>query len=264
MANSAFDALIFDVDGVLLDVSHSFVQVIRQAIFDGFEKYCGGQNDCSGYGKEQERILKLNGGFNDDYDLAWALLCICASTGEKLLSRALPNAQKLSHALENFKGDVKEWVASNYGELIPYGEFRKHCDELYLGTEKKRGLQALETPLLHKNWRDLPLPVGLYTGRDLAELACAYKSLGWEAFPPENVIHRETGICKPSPLGLELLCKRFGAQNPLYFGDTASDLLAYKAFGKGSFVAIGELLDVPHRFANCDEALIWLENRYKL
>ena len=254
--NREFDALIFDVDGVLLDVSRSFPEVIKRSILDGFEKFCGGTNDCEGYGAVHEKIMKLHGAFNDDYNLAWLLLSMSAATGARKLSEAFPPPEKLTEELKTFSGDVIEWTLSRYGDLIPYAEFRQHCDNLYLGTKGSKGLHLLETPLIHVKWNELPLPVGIYTGRDCKEISCAYESLGWQPLPEENVIHRETGICKPSPKGLEILCERFGAENPLFFGDTASDMMAYNAFGKGVFVAIGCLLqEAENRFADCDMAL---------
>jgi len=256
MNKTIFDALIFDVDGVLLDVSKSFPEVIRTSIIDAFVRYCNGEVDCVGYTPEHEQLLKLHGAFNDDYDLAWALATITAANGHNKLSQAFPTVEKLSLELKTFSGDVKSWVTERYGMLIPYAEFRAHCNDLYLGTKEKKGLHLLETPLLNSDWEALPLPAALYTGRDLPELECAFESLQWRNFPQELIIHRETGICKPSPRGLEILCERLGAKNPLYFGDTASDLMAFNAFGKGTFVAIGTLLpNVSLRFANCDDAL---------
>ena len=41
------DALIFDIDGVLLDVTKSFPEVIRLCIVNGWEKFCGGAADCA-------------------------------------------------------------------------------------------------------------------------------------------------------------------------------------------------------------------------
>lgn len=256
MKQTKFDALIFDVDGVLLDVSKSFPQVIRTSIIDAFSHYCNGEIDCDGYTKEHEKLLKQHGSFNDDYDLAWSLATITAADGHKKLSEAFPTVEKLTHELETFSGDIKNWATARYGNLIPYEEFRAHCNDLYLGTKEEKGLHLLEIPLLNCEWQALPLRAALYTGRDMTELNCAFESLNWHDFPKELIIHRETGICKPSPIGIQLLCERLGAKNPLYFGDTASDLIAFKAFGHGSFVAIGNLLpEVQLRFKNCDEAL---------
>ena len=90
--NFKADALIFDIDGVLLDVTRSFPEVIRQAVFGGWEKFCGGISDTPGYNAGHERVLKRHGAFNDDYDIAWTLLSMAAASGEKLLSKALPRS----------------------------------------------------------------------------------------------------------------------------------------------------------------------------
>ncbi|MCE5202577.1 MAG: HAD family hydrolase [Synergistaceae bacterium] len=235
------DALIFDIDGVLLDVRHSFPEVIRQCILQGWEIFCGGISDAGGYTQAHERLLKRHGAFNDDYDIAWTLLSISSRSGKRRLSAAFPSPEKLEEEIETFKGSVPLWVASRYGELVPRSEVRSLCAELY-GTGDTGGLHMLETPMLHSHWSELPLPVGIYTGRNLIEWELAKKSLGWQDFPSEHVVHSDSGILKPSPEGLDILCKSLGSCSPLFFGDTASDMKAHKAFGKGDFVAIGELL----------------------
>jgi phosphoglycolate phosphatase-like HAD superfamily hydrolase len=116
------------------------------------------------------------------------------------------------------------------------------CAELYFGTEEAPGLYRLEIPMLGSHWEELPLPVGVYTGRNLAEWHLAKNALGWQDFPDDRIIHSDTGIYKPSPEGLELLSKRLGCVDPVFFGDTGSDMKAQAAFGKGHFVAIGALL----------------------
>lgn len=76
------DTLIFDIDGVLLDVTGSFPEVIRQAVSTGWERFCGGASDVPGYNAGHERVLKRHGAFNDDYDIAWTLLSMAAASGE--------------------------------------------------------------------------------------------------------------------------------------------------------------------------------------
>lgn len=255
------DALIFDVDGVLLDVSRSFPEVIRQTILKGWVKFCGGISDSKGYTEEHEYIMKRHGAFNDDYDLAWALLSISAASGSKKLSEAFPSPRHLEKEIETFSGTVESWVHSRYGDLVPRRESRVMCNALYFGNGKTRGLHCLETPMVHCHWSRLPLAVGLYTGRDIPELTAGEEMLEWQDFPLDNVVHSESGVCKPSPEGLEILCERFGAKNPIFFGDTASDYLAYKAFGRGYFAAIGSLLpEAEYRFKDTEEALAKLIN----
>ena len=195
------DALIFDIDGVLLDVTKSFPEVIRRCVADGWEKFCGGVTDCAGYGPEHEWVMKRHGSFNDDYDLAWTLLSMTAASGEKLLSHALPSPERLTEELADFRAPLVEWVLGKYGGLVPRSESRAMCAELY--GDPERGLYKLEKPALSRRWDELGLPVAIYSGRNAYEWELAKKSLGWEDFPDELIIHSDHGIEKPSPEGLE-------------------------------------------------------------
>ncbi len=236
------DALIFDVDGVLLNVERSFPEVIRQGIQKGWELVCGGITDSIGYTSEHERIFKRHGSFNDDYDIAWTMLSIAAYNGKKKLSEAIPTPGKLSNELSAFKGTVTSWMDVRFGTPVPRSEIREMCAELYIGSNGDHGLYRLEVPMLSFHWSELPFPVGVYTGRNLVEWNLAKKALGWQDFPEESTIHSDTGIHKPSPKGLEILSERLGCKCPVFFGDTGSDMKAQAAFGKGYFVAIGALL----------------------
>jgi len=246
------DALIFDIDGVLLDVRRSFPEVIRRCVLHGWEMFCGGVSDSEGYTQEHERILKRHGAFNDDYDIAWTLLCVCAYSGRKRLSEAFPSEDVLAEELKTFEGDVVSWVTCRYGGLVPRQSVRSFCAELY----GAGGLHLLETPMVCAHWSKLPLPVGIYTGRNELELELAKKSLGWQDFPSAHVVHSDSGVLKPSPLGLHILCERLGSDAPLFLGDTASDMKAQMAFGKGFFAAIGGLLpEAPLVFKDTKSAL---------
>ena len=248
------DALIFDIDGVLLDVTKSFPEVIRRCVADGWEKFCGGVTDCAGYGPEHEWVMKRHGSFNDDYDLAWTLLSMAAASGEKKLSRALPSPERLAGELADFRAPLHDWVRGKYGDRVPRGESRAMCAKLYGDPES--GLYRLEKPMLNRRWDELGLPVAIYSGRNAYEWGLAKKSLGWEDFPDELIIHSDHGIEKPSPEGLEILCGRIGASSPVFFGDTASDMKAQAAFGRGRFAAVGRLLpEAEYRFDTTEEAV---------
>ena len=236
------DALIFDVDGMLLNVERSFPEVIRLGIQIGWESICGGKADSAGYTADHEKIFKRHGSFNDDYDIAWTMLSIAASSGRKDLSEALPSPAGLEEKLSAFSGNVISWISTVYGTPVARDAVRKICAELYFGTEEEPGLYKLETPMLRSHWEELRIPVGVYTGRNLAEWHLAKKALGWQDFPDDRIIHSDTGIYKPSPEGLELLSKRLGCSAPVFLGDTGSDMKAQAAFGRGYFVAIGNLL----------------------
>ena len=47
-----------------------------------------------------------------------------------------------------------------------------------------------------------------------------------------------------------------GASSPVFFGDTASDMKAQAAFGRGRFAAVGRLLpEAEYRFDTTEEAV---------
>lgn len=248
------DALIFDIDGVLLDVTKSYPEVIRLGIANGWEEFCGGESDCTGYGPGHEWVMKRHGNFNDDFDIAWTLLSMAAASGESRLSRALPSPERLAEELADFRAPLQEWVRGKYGDRVPRDESRAMCAKLY--GDPENGLYRLEKPMLRRRWDSLGLPVGIYSGRTAFEWELAKKSLGWEDFPDARIIHYDHGIEKPSPLGLEILCERLGASSPVFFGDTASDMKAQAAFGRGRFAAIGRLLpEAEYRFETTEEAV---------
>lgn len=231
------DALIFDVDGVLLDARNSFPEVIRLSVLEGWENYCGGISDSPGYTPEHARILKQHGAFNDDYDIVWVLLAMAAATGESALSKAFPSPERLTSELQTLDGELEAWTLSRYGERTPRYEIREMCMRRYFSE-----MYMLESPMLRCHWRELPLPTAIYTGRNGEEWILGKKALGWEDFPDRLVVNSDSGIKKPSPEGLRLLCERLGVSKPVFFGDTRSDMLAAEAFGKGYFVAVGDLL----------------------
>jgi phosphoglycolate phosphatase-like HAD superfamily hydrolase len=258
-----WDGLIFDVDGVLIDSDRSYPQVIRTAVQWGWRGLLGGVADCTAYGEAHQRVLKSHKAFNDDYDIPWALLCMAASTGEKRLSRAFPSPEELRARIDGLReGDPVSWIRREFGEPVPRSVLRSLCRALYGGDRRgewnfpRRGLVRLERPLLSVHFSRLPLPSGIYTGRPMDELLPALEMLGWEDFPRDLIVTMDMGIIKPSPKGLERISRRLGCKSPLFFGDTGSDRTAQEAFGRGTFVAVGPILeDAPLRFPDVGAAL---------
>lgn len=134
------------------------------------------------------------------------------------------------------------WLAENYGERFPLGRVNDVCMEIYHGSGGRRGVYASEKPMLGAHWGDLPLPAYVFTGRSSSEWELAKDILSWGDFPDERAVTSDSGILKPSPEGLGLICRRFGHETPLFFGDTTSDKMSFETFGRGGFVAIGEIL----------------------
>ncbi|EHM10686.1 putative phosphatase [Thermanaerovibrio velox DSM 12556] len=257
------DGIIFDVDGTLVDVKDSYPRVIRRAVSWGWEAL-GGVVDCEAYTEEHERVTKGHRAFNDDYDIPWAMLCMASRRGVGSLKEAFPTPEEWKNELTLFDGDDPvEWVLERFGEPDPGFQFREavrsFCDRLYVEGIDCEPYYTYERPLIKRSFKDIPLPVGIYTGRPWRELDLALKLLGWEDFPRDLVVPLDSGIVKPSPLGLEVLCERLGISNPAFFGDAESDRAALEAFGRGMFIAVGDWAQGAHRrFASVEEGLDWV------
>lgn len=264
------DCVVFDVDGVIMDTSKSFPNVISKAIPWIWEHFLSGSQESSPFTIRHFETAKQFPSLNDDYDLCWALTTLAASKGNESLAASFPSPWEWEEKLSEV-GDLPiiPWFQENVSDLVPYSETRQVCEEIYFGQDKIRelmhrepihvealGLWKQEVPLLSKSWKSLSFPVGIYTGRSRSELGLALEALGWEDFPPELAICSDDGIKKPSPEGLEQICRRLGTCWPIFFGDTASDRTSLMAFGRGDFVAIGNTLkNVEFRFKNIEDAI---------
>ena len=262
--------LIFDVDNVLIDTDRSFPWVIRTSIQWLWRFYLKRDIDCIAFTWEHFRTIKGFPQFNDDYDIAWFLINAAASRNIKSLRKSFPHIDEIETILTNFREkDVQLWVKDFYGETVPRKLTRKLCAEIYYGREDFKkisgkepsfvrcpGFWKRERPYINTHWKDFPVPVGIYTGRYREELDLALKLLRWDDFPSELAITGDSGITKPSPEGLSILCRRMNKKIPIYFGDAESDRKSMENLGFGTFIAIGAVLtDHPRRYDDLQRAL---------
>lgn len=248
------DCLIFDVDGVLIDVRMSFPELIRAAVECEWSG-AGFVSDEDGYSDGLNSVLKRHGSFNDDYDIAWILLNICAASGREKLSEALPLPGELEKIISSCGGDCVAWARASFPEKFGRGAIREACFRNYEGGGGMSGAYLAETPMLKAHWSALPLPAYVYTGRDKNEWRLAKKTLGWEDFPDARAVTIDSGMMKPSPDGILHICAAFGHKAPLFFGDTMSDRMALESSGRGRFVAIGGLPRAGAEYDNVERAL---------
>ena len=242
---TAKKALIFDVDGVLVDTSRSFPNVVFTAI-QWWSKYkLNLQVDCSPFGKEHYRVTKNHPSFNDDYDIAWTFLAFLASKKIKRLSESRISPLEWGNILSSCKRGNPNTFQHINGRLPQ--------------NVRIKGLWHLETPNITTHWNNFSIPVGIYTGRSRSELQLALEILGWHDLPKGHYITSDMGISKPSPEGFYVLSQTLKFENVYYFGDTQSDLEAFKAYGRGKFFAIGNYLaNHPNHFHDLKEALDFL------
>jgi len=249
------DILIFDMDGVLVDASGSFTLATAATVRWCWENLLKGSVDCDRYTIEYFNIAKTHPALNDDINVSWLILRAMLRTGRKSMKEAFPSLEAWKNEVDALAADVSmEDLARENAQVPPLGEVRLVLEEMYFGTENYakfkgkvrgiggEGLWKDEKPGTSRDWKELGLPVGIYTGRTRNEVDLGYKILNWHGFPDNMLVCSSGRILKPSPEGLSILCERSGTKDPAFFGDTVSDLAAWDAFGRGSFIGIGPIL----------------------
>ncbi|MBC7326609.1 hypothetical protein H5T87_00640 [bacterium] len=238
------DALIFDVDGVLLDVHRSFWDVILITT----RKYLSLKNIRSPFKplKKHIKLLKLSGGFNNDWDVTSALILIslCYSSGYFFeISELSYEIYKRGGGLQNLEAILKEKIGDKFCELLSLLErplVERLFKEIYAGKDTFQvygfepvyispsweGLYKRETVLLSPD--DIPPSIrkmGLFTGRTAGETRLALTMTGFiSCIPMEFVITADDGLNKPAPEMLKCLAERMKAKRAIYVGDAIDDL----------------------------------------
>lgn len=270
------DSAVFDVDGVLIDTSRSY----RLSVIATTEYIVGnllglwqrGSGEAAAVGAaesaplvtlEDVRAFKLAGGFNNDWDLAFALSAICTAQRREWLgrpeaTRSLIDWAAQAHEVMQRGSTGLAWARS----IVPasaqpdYDLAQMIHDEFYWGADLLRELRhrepryAPDAPGLVRN-EEVLMPAllledlaqqgvqrfALITGRVSAEVPWAVRLLdtrakpgssrrfasAWGRSPFEQIISGDE-IAKPDPRALALTAQRLGTGAGFYVGDTADDL----------------------------------------
>lgn len=231
------DAVVLDVDGVLVDVADSY----RRAIVESVDRVYGETID-----REDIQQFKDAGGFNNDWELtdAAALYVLARREGMDLaLSQFTDAIEAMGGGLGAARTVVGEEIAPAALERVfatwDSDELRDVFQQLYLGSDLYRELEGgdpdRETPgFIH----DEPVliepgtieeltdrfPVGILTGRPAAEADIALDRVGL-AVPEEfRFTMDDWDGGKPDPDALVTLAERFDAKSVAFVGDTLDDV----------------------------------------
>ncbi|MDJ1432118.1 TIGR01548 family HAD-type hydrolase [Halostagnicola sp. A-GB9-2] len=231
------DAVVLDIDGVLVDVENSY----RRAIVESVERVY----DRS-IRNEDIQQFKDAGGFNNDWELTDAAALYVLSTEEgyrdsidEFTDEIAANGGGLEAATEV----VREKIGANATRRVKgrwdRERLRDVFQQLYLGEELYRGLEGgdpdIETRgfihdepmLLEDETRDAltaDYDVGVVTGRPEAEAEIALERVGLEIGTDDRFTMDDWEEGKPHPRALTTLAAQFDAETVVFVGDTLDDV----------------------------------------
>ncbi|MDZ7701602.1 MAG: TIGR01548 family HAD-type hydrolase [Halobacteriales archaeon] len=231
------DAVVLDVDGVLVDVADSY----RRAVVDTVDRLHG-----ETVPRDALQALKDAGGFNNDWELTDAVCLYVLAGRSGYDSTVAAYADAIAERGGGIAG-AREALADALGLESAAGveadwdpdRVRAVFQQLYLGSERYRELEGAEPALDVTGYMDdepvLVEPatidellgryaVGVLTGRPAAEARIALERVGL-ALPEDRVVTMDSEYPgKPAPDGLVALAERVGAESVAFVGDTLDDV----------------------------------------
>lgn len=233
------DAVVLDIDGVLVDVEDSYRRAIVESVDAVYDRTIR---------KPDIQQFKDAGGFNNDWELTYAAALYVLATGEGYgasIDEYTDEIAARGGGLEAAEDAVREELGARSTQRVTKRWDRERLrdvfQQLYLGADLYRGLESgdpdRETPgfihdepvLLEAETREAILErynVGVVTGRPEAEAEIALDRVGLEGEIPLE--HRFTmddwAEGKPHPHALTTLAERFDADSVVFVGDTLDDI----------------------------------------
>ena len=233
------DAVVLDIDGVLVDVENSYRRAILESIERVYDRTIR---------KADIQQFKDAGGFNNDWELTYAaaLYVLAANEGYgNSIDEFTDEIAAQGGGLEAAETAVQDELGARATQRVlnrwDREQLRNVFQQLYLGADLYRGLEGGDPDIETRGFiHDEPLlldddtrehllenyDVGIVTGRPEAEAEIALERVGLEADIPLE--HRftmddwEQG--KPHPHALTTLADRFDAETVVFVGDTLDDV----------------------------------------
>ncbi|MDQ2073328.1 TIGR01548 family HAD-type hydrolase [Haloarcula sp. NS06] len=231
------DAVVLDIDGVLVDVADSY----RRAIIESIDRVYGDTIE-----KSAVQQFKDAGGFNNDWELTYAAALFVLAGRESAVADiaaftdaiaerggGLGAAEAVVHDLLDDPAETRVFDAWDREQL------RDVFQTLYLGTDLYRDIEGGEPPFAAPGYiHDEPLlvddetlsalqnrfAVGVVTGRPAAEADIALERVGLDLPTEHRFTMDDWGEGKPHPAALQTLAERFDAERVAFAGDTLDDV----------------------------------------
>lgn len=220
------DGIIFDIDGVLIDVTKSFRKVCKiTARYVLKNKY----NRTVNVTDEDVKEMKSIPGFNNDWDLSFALtkLFLSGITRKDFKTKVFKVSDKVKQSTEYL--EIRDVFETFYWGSEIFPDLRKKNAPFIF----KKGLVNNESLLINRHLLKLlakKYKLGIASGRTKFETLFAFKKFKILDFFPEKylVTDDDTTLKKPNPAPLLEAKKRMEVKKPIYIGDTVNDVLAAK------------------------------------
>ena len=230
------DAVILDIDGVLVDVADSY----RRAIVESIEHVYGESIE-----RDQIQLFKDAGGFNNDWELTDAAALYILARREKpalsietytgLIAASGGGITAAETAIaDELDPAAREQVLSEWDR----DRLRDVFQQLYLGSDLYRELEGDEPDLQTEGFiHDEPViltpetraaleawPIGIITGRPAAEADIALDRVGLDIPDERRFTMDDWEAGKPDPHALLTLAERLDADRSVFVGDTLDDI----------------------------------------
>ncbi len=231
------DAVILDIDGVLVDVADSY----RRAILDTVDRVYGDTIP-----KAAIQQFKDAGGFNNDWVVtdAVALYVLAREAGADLeLETYTGEIERQGGGIEGAKAALREHLSKGAADAVIEGwepdRLRDVFQQRYLGADRYREFEEGEPTEAGVGYiNDEPVLVepgtlaslserfelGVLTGRPAPEAALALERVGLSIPESRRITMDNPTPGKPHPDGLVTLAERCDATSVAFAGDTLDDV----------------------------------------
>ncbi|RAW45021.1 TIGR01548 family HAD-type hydrolase [Halorubrum sp. 48-1-W] len=230
------DAVVLDIDGVLVDVADSY----RRAIVESVDRVCGKTID-----HEAIQSFKNAGGFNNDWELTYAAALFVVARREGLRMDVGAFTDRIAagggglEAAKRVVADLPNVAQARVRDQWDTDRLHAVFQALYLGEELYRELEGSDPPVTTTGYiHDEPtlvepatladltdrFDVGVLTGRPAAEAEIALDRVGLDVPDRHRFTMDDWEEGKPHPRALVELAEGFDAERVAFAGDTLDDV----------------------------------------
>lgn len=251
------DAIVFDVDGVLLNVSGSFRKCISATTQFFLTKTLGWEGGEEYLPVAETELFKRAGGFNNDWSLAECAIIlflfkgIAAEETSAAVLRALPPSTTEYTAEIGRRGGGEENAVNCLVDVFPEEVTRAVLDlwdrpvierifmEMYAGRSHCKRVYGFEPTLVDQECGELlnetvlidtsaltdRYRYGIVSGRVRGELDVALEMTRLAGLiQPDATMTADDGLHKPDPNGLIAVADRMAFKTAAFVGDTLDDM----------------------------------------